>query len=72
MSLPGISTKIVVCFSNAFVAVNIPQNHLIIINMFQYCDCIVLSTNKKDDFETRSPVIFAGDIFDEEAFLSLL
>ena len=27
---------------------------------------------KKDDFETRPPVIFAGDIFDEEAFFSLL
>ena len=33
---------------------------------------IDLTINKKDDFETRSPVIFGGDIFDEEVFLSLL
>ena len=74
MSLPGLSTNIVVCFSYDFVALNIPQNNLIVIvtHQFQYCDCIDMSINKKDDFETRPPVIFAGDIFDEEAFFSLL
>ena len=46
MSLPGLSTKIVVSFYNAFVALNIPQNNLKIIHQFQYCDCIDLSINK--------------------------
>ena len=72
MSLPGLSTKIVVSFYNAFVALNIPQNNLKIIHQFQYCDCIDLSINKKDDFEARSPVIFAKDIFYVEAFFSTL
>ena len=40
MSLPGLSTNIVVCFSYDFVALNIPQNNLIVTHQFQYCDCI--------------------------------